>query len=153
MIGGTYLATTGELPLWVLLASGPYALLVTAVLIGKHVDKLDADAAKGIRTLPVMLGREAALRLDRGLMAFSYVLVAALVITGVLGVWTLLILLSTPRLLETLRVFREPQPQSAPPGYPIWPLWYVAWAFRLTRQAGALFVAGLVLNVVYPVYL
>ncbi|TFH23616.1 MAG: prenyltransferase, partial [Myxococcales bacterium] len=147
------LATTGELPLWVLAASTPYALLVTAVLIGKHVDKLEADAAKGIRTLPVMLGREAALRLDRGLMVSFYILVAALVATGVLGVWTLLILLSIPRLLETLRVFGEPQPNSPPSGYPIWPLWYVAWAFRLTRQAGALLVVGLVLNAVYPVYL
>ncbi|MEE8310697.1 MAG: prenyltransferase [Candidatus Binatia bacterium] len=153
MIGGTYLATTGELPLWVLAASTPYALLVTAVLIGKHVDKLEADAAKGIRTLPVMLGREAGLRLDRGLMVSFYVLVAALVATGVLGVWTLLILLSIPRLLETLRVFGEPQPHSRPSGYPIWPLWYVAWAFRLTRQAGALLVTGLVLNSLYPVYL
>jgi len=153
MIGGTYFATTGELPLWVLAASTPYALLVTAVLIGKHVDKLDADAAKGIRTLPVMMGREAALRLDRALMVSFYVLVAALVATGVLGVWTLLIVLSIPRLLETLRVFRAPQPQGPPPGYPIWPLWYVAWAFRLTRQAGALLVAGLMLNAVYPLYL
>lgn len=30
--------------------------------------------------------------------------------------------------------------------YPVWPLWYVAAAFVLTRGAGALFVLGLVLN-------
>lgn len=152
MIGGTYLATTGNLPAWVLVASAPYALLVTAVLIGKHVDKLPADEAKGIRTLPVMLGREDALRLNRLLMTSFYPLVAVLVVCGVLGVWTLLVVLSVPRLLETLRMFREPRPAAAPPGYPIWPLWYVAWAFRLTRRAGALLVAGLALNAVFPVY-
>ena len=28
--------------------------------MGKHIDKLDADAAKGIRTLPVLLGERLA---------------------------------------------------------------------------------------------
>ena len=54
MIGGTYFVTTGQLPAWVWAASLPYAILVTTVLFGKHVDKLPADSAKGIHTLPVM---------------------------------------------------------------------------------------------------
>jgi len=153
MIGGTYLATTGTLPVWVLAASLPYALLVTTVLIGKHVDKLDADSAKGIRTLPVILGRDRALALNRVLMAGYYVSVVVAVATGVLGVWTLVVLLSIPRLRETLAVYNAAPPDAAPPGYPIWPLWYVAWAFRLNRQAGALLVAGLLVNGFVPIYL
>jgi 1,4-dihydroxy-2-naphthoate octaprenyltransferase len=50
--------------------------------------------------------------------------------------------------LETWRTFGEPPPERAPDGYPIWPLWYVAWAFRLTRTAGALLVLGLFLDAV-----
>ena len=49
MIGGTYYVTAGQLPpagVW--LACVPYALVVTTVLIGKHIDKLDVDKAKGI---------------------------------------------------------------------------------------------------------
>jgi 1,4-dihydroxy-2-naphthoate octaprenyltransferase len=42
-----------------------------------------------------------------------------------------------------LAVFRAPPPAKAPEGYPIWPLWYVAWAFRLARRAGSLFLVGL----------
>jgi 1,4-dihydroxy-2-naphthoate octaprenyltransferase len=153
MIGGTYFVTTGEAPAWVFLASVPYALLVTSVLFGKHIDKLAADAAKGIRTLPVVLGESPARAVNRGLMTAFYVLTVALVATGVLGVWSLLVLVSVPRLRETLRTFRLPRPDGPPPGYPIWPLWYVAWAFRLTRQAGGLLVVGLLLDAIVPLHL
>ncbi|HXV36074.1 MAG TPA: prenyltransferase, partial [Myxococcota bacterium] len=37
MVGGSYFATTGALEPWVIAASLPYALLVTAALIAKHV--------------------------------------------------------------------------------------------------------------------
>lgn len=152
MIGGTYFVTTGTLAPWVIVASIPYALLVTAVLVGKHVDKLPADSAKGIRTLPVILGSARSLRLNRVLMVGFYVSIVALVLTGTLGVWTLLTLLSIPRLRETLAIYREPRPEQPPEGFPIWPLWYVAWAFRLTRSAGALLVVGMAINAFLPWY-
>lgn len=151
MIGGTYYATTGSAPAWVFLASLPYAMLVTTVLFGKHVDKHDSDRAKGIRTLPVLLGKEKALAWTRWMMAAYFPLVGLLVLTGTVGVWCLLSLAAIPRLLETLDTFRKPPPPSPPPGYPIWPLWYVAWAFRLNRQAGGLFVLGLLLDAVFPI--
>ena len=75
MIGGTYFVTAGTLPAWVWLASIPYALVVTTVLIGKHVDKYEQDRARGIHTLPVLLGRERSLRLNQVLMAAFYVIV------------------------------------------------------------------------------
>lgn len=150
MIGGTYFVTTGAAPLWVFVASLPYALLVTTVLFGKHVDKHDSDKAKGIRTLPVILGKETALRWTRAMMIAYFVLVALLVVTGVVGPWCLLVMLAVPRLLETLETFRKPPPPEPPPGYPIWPLWYVAWAFRLNRRAGGMFVLGLMLDALVP---
>ena len=153
MIAGTYYVTTGTAPSWVFLASVPYALLVTTVLVGKHIDKLPMDAAKGIRTLPVILGDGASRTLDRALMVAFYVLVAALVAWGTLGVWALLVFVSLPRLIQTWRTFGEPRPAAPPAGYPIWPLWYVAWAFRLTRQAGGLLVLGLLLDAVVPLHL
>ncbi len=150
MIGGTYYVTTGELPAWVWIASLPYAILVTTVLIGKHVDKLEHDDRKGIRTLPVLLGESRALSLNRWLMIAFYVVVAALVFSGTLGPWVLLVLASLPLLAKVLKLYSKPKPAAPPPGYPIWPLWYVAAAFRLTRRAGALFILGLVLNRLAP---
>jgi len=152
MIGGTYYATAGSLPLWVFVASLPYAILVTTVLIGKHVDKFESDAAKGIHTLPVLLGRDRSLFLNQLLMASYFVLVLSLVMVGTFGVWTLLTFAAVPRALEVIRVYNRPRPESPPANYPIWPLWYVAWAFMLTRRAGALFVLGLLLDVIHPVH-
>jgi 1,4-dihydroxy-2-naphthoate octaprenyltransferase len=153
MIGGTYYVTTGTVEPWVLLASIPYALLVTCVLMGKHVDKIEADTAKGIRTLPVILGRDRALALTRGLMIAFFVLVGALVAVGGLGVWTLLSFAAIPRLRKVLAVFRKPRPAQPPPRYPLWPLWYVSFAFLLTRTAGGWFVIGLVLDAIFPLRL
>src|SRR5713226_10750717 len=131
MIGGTYYVTTGDVPPWVWAASLPYAILVTTVLIGKHVDKLEHDRRKGIHTLPVLLGSEAALQLNRALMVSFYVVVTALVVSGTLGVWVLLVLASLPLLRKVWKVYSEPRPAAPPANYPVWPLWYVAAAFLL----------------------
>ncbi len=85
MIGGTYFVTTGELPPWVLVASLPYALLVTTVLLGKHVDKFEADSGMAIRTLPVVLGRERSLFLNQILMLAFFASVLCLVLVGTFG--------------------------------------------------------------------
>jgi 1,4-dihydroxy-2-naphthoate octaprenyltransferase len=153
MIGGTYFVTAGTFEPWVLAASVPYALLVTCVLMGKHIDKLEADSAKGIHTLPVLLGRERAVFLTQELMVLFFVVIALLVLYGVLGVFTLLSFLAIPTLRKVIRVYNRPKPDAPPKGYPLWPLWYVSWAFVLTRTAGALFVGGLVLDAIFPVSL
>ncbi|NRA07516.1 MAG: prenyltransferase [Myxococcales bacterium] len=153
MIGGSYFVTTGSLPPWVLAASVPYALLVTCVLLGKHIDKFEADSAKGIRTLPVILGRERSLFLTQELMVAFFALVLFLVLAGTLGVWTLLVFGAIPHLLRTLRVYNRPRPEQPPSGFPIWPLWYVAWAFAVTRMAGGLFALGLFVDAFWPIHL
>ena len=56
MVGGTYYAATGSIPGAVVLASLPYALLCTTVLMGKHIDKIPWDEPDGTRTLPVIIG-------------------------------------------------------------------------------------------------
>jgi 1,4-dihydroxy-2-naphthoate octaprenyltransferase len=146
MIGGTYYVTAGTLPSWIWLASVPYALVVTTVLIGKHVDKYEQDGSRGIRTLPVILGRELSLRLNQVLMVAFYAIVGVLVLRGTLGPGVLLVAFAIPRLLTVLRAYGQPPPPGPPPGYRLWPLWYVSLAFYHNRLAGGLFVLGLVAN-------
>jgi 1,4-dihydroxy-2-naphthoate octaprenyltransferase len=146
MICGTYYVTAGTLPAWMWVASVPYAIVVTTVLIGKHVDKYEQDSAKGIHTLPVLLGKQTSLRLNQLLMIAFYPIVALLVLRGDLGWGVLLVAFAIPRLLEVLKRYREPKPATAPEGFLIWPLWYVAIAFYHNRLAGGLFVLGLVVN-------
>jgi 1,4-dihydroxy-2-naphthoate octaprenyltransferase len=153
MVAGTYFVTTGLLPAWVFAASLPYAILVTTVLIGKHIDKFEADSAKGIHTLPVILGVERARFLNQFLMVSFFAVVLCLVLTGTLGVWTLAVFAATPKLLGLIRVQGAPRPAEKPANYPLWPLWYVAWAFVFTRLCGGLFILGLAANAILPIFL
>ena len=152
MIGGTYYVTAGTLPppgVW--LACIPYALVVATVLMGKHIDKRQADEAKGIRTIPVLIGEKAALNLNLAMMAGYYGIVVLLVVTGTLGPWVLLVALALGRLRRVWKTYREPRPAKAPENYPVWPLWYVAAAFYHNKLAGGMFVLGLVMNAILPI--
>jgi 1,4-dihydroxy-2-naphthoate polyprenyltransferase len=155
MIGGVYLVATGSVPLWVLVFSAPYALLVTSVLFGKHIDKIEPDTKLGIRTVPVILGELRARRTNQVLMILFYPLIVLAVLAGWVGPWVLLAALAIPTLINVLRVYNRPHPASPPPGYPPrgWPLWFVGFAFRHVRLAGGLLTLGLLLNVLLPVRL
>lgn len=148
MIGGTYYATAGIIPWWVWLATVPYAITTTTVLIGKHVDKYEQDQAKGIHTLPVILGRDLSLRINEALMIAFYPITLALVLSGNVGAGVLLVAFALPRLRQVLKACREPKPATPPAGYRLWPLWYVSIAFYHNRLAGGLFVLGLIVNLV-----
>jgi len=152
MVGGTYYAATGHLPLGAVVASFPYALLATSVLMGKHIDKIAWDREAGIVTLPVVMGERRARVLTQAMMAGFYVLVVALVAARVLEWPALLGLLGLTRLRPVWRVFSKPKPAQVPPeypDYPVWPLWFAAAAFLHARRAGALSVVGLAIGAVF----
>ncbi len=146
MVGGTFYAGTGTITWPVLLASLPYGLLCTTVLMGKHIDKIPFDAPLGIRTLPVILGERRARAATLGLMAGFYVLVAGCVAVGAMPWPALAVVLALPRLVKVWPRFRHPPPDEPPPGFPVWPLWYAALAWVHVRQAGALLVLGLAIG-------
>jgi 1,4-dihydroxy-2-naphthoate octaprenyltransferase len=154
MIGGTYYVTAGTLPppgVW--LACIPYALVVTTVLIGKHIDKREVDQGKGIRTLPVIIGERPSLWMNQALMVLYYLVTLALVLSGTLGVWVLLVFLALPRLRQVLKIYNEPKPAEAPDDYPVWPLWFVSAAFFHNKLAGGMFVLGLIINLILPYHI
>jgi 1,4-dihydroxy-2-naphthoate octaprenyltransferase len=150
MIAGTYFVATGVLPGWVWIASLPYAILVTTVLFGKHIDKISADTAKGIHTLPVILGEARARRVAQVLMIAFYPIVIGSALVGWLGPFVMLVVLGIPLLLKVLGQFSSPRPEMPPHSYVGWPLWFVGGAFRHTRRAGGLLILGLFLNAVLP---
>jgi 1,4-dihydroxy-2-naphthoate octaprenyltransferase len=153
MVVGTFFVATGQIPGWTWIASLPYAILVTSVLFGKHIDKIVADTKKGVRTLPVILGERRARDVARVLMIAFYPIVLAAVVVGWIGPWVALVVLGIPRLLEVLTTFAAPRPESAPHSYVGWPLWFVGAAFIHTRRAGGLLVLGLLLNALLPIKL
>jgi 1,4-dihydroxy-2-naphthoate octaprenyltransferase len=150
MIAGTYFAVTGELTPTAWLASLPYGLVVASVLVGKHIDKREPDQGVGVRSVPVLIGEQASLRLNKGLFILFYVLVIGLVAGRIVGPWVLVTLLALPRLIQAWRVYSQPKPESPPEGWTVWPLWYVGWAMVFNRRAGELFVLGLLLDILVP---
>src|SRR5437588_2755960 len=153
MVGGTYYAAVGHLPWHVVADTIPYALLCTAVLMGKHLDKFEWDAPRGVGTLPVLLGERRARAATQALMAGFYLSVIGLVASGALTPWALLALVGVTRLLPVWKVFSRPKPDAVPPeypDYPIWPLWFTAAAFVHARRAGALLVLGLAVAAILP---
>ncbi len=149
MIGGGYFAISGSWNWDVVLASLPYAISVTTVLFGKHIDKYAEDKVKRIFTLPVILGEKPARHTVIALMLLQYTLVLYLVWIQFLSPLMLVILLALPALWNTVSTFSHPKPDRPPQNYPAntWPIWFVGHAFRHNRRWGALFMLGLLLVV------
>ena len=150
MVGGGYYSITGHISWPVVIASLPVALAATTVLFGKHIDKLEADAAKGIRTMPVLLGETDARAATVVMFTLEYVLVACLILTGYFSWLLLTVVGALPWYWRALRLYSHPRPAEPPKEYPpnIWPLWYAAVAFQHTRRFGGLFLLGLAAEVI-----
>jgi len=152
MVCGTYFAAVGRIPWEVLVASVPYGLLCTAVLMGKHIDKAPYDAPLGIKTLPVVLGEARARAATKGLMVAFYVTVGVAVAVRALPWPAVVCVLAVPKLVQAWGALSKPRPDSPPPGFPVWPLWFAAIAFVHTRRAGSLLVTGLVIAAAFNIH-
>jgi 1,4-dihydroxy-2-naphthoate octaprenyltransferase len=152
MIGGGYYVITGDWNWTVMLASLPYALGVTTVIFGKHIDKYAEDKAKGIHTLPVLLGERWARFAVIFMTVLQYGLALYLVLTGFFTPILLIVFLALPTFFSPLlAMYRRPKPETCPAEYPAesWPLWFVASAFVHNRRFGLLFMLGLILDTVW----
>ena len=105
MVGGGYYVITGQQSLPVLFASLPVALAATTVLFGKHIDKLGDDAAKHIRTLPVLLGERTARYTTIAMFTLEYLLVIGLVLSGYVSVLLLVVLFALQWYVRAIRVY------------------------------------------------
>jgi 1,4-dihydroxy-2-naphthoate polyprenyltransferase len=143
MVAGTYFSAVGELPWQVWVASVPYGLLCTSVLLGKHIDKIPYDEVSGTRTLPVILGDTAARGTTIGVLVAFYATTGLAVAVGALPWPVLVVALALPTLRKVAGALRKPAPAEPPPGFPVWPLWFAAVCFVHVRRAGALLVLGL----------
>ncbi len=144
--GGTYLALTGKYGLRQAYVYLPYATAVSLVLIGKHMDKFDHDLGKGLRTLPIRLGK----RKSRTL-ASSLAIIA--LITEALGIYyytdsllSFIALLALPNIIGISKVLAKEKPKEPPGGWPVWPLWYAAWGFAALDLVGRYAIASLIVT-------
>ncbi|MCX8093191.1 MAG: prenyltransferase, partial [Candidatus Goldbacteria bacterium] len=151
---GTYYVMAGNMPLHTWLVSIPYGLVVTNVLFGKHLDKYEKDREKRVLTLPVLLGWKNAILFAKINAAFFYITVILLVLFKIVTPFTLLTFFSINRFRFFLSILDTPKPNEKPKDFiDIWPLWYVAWAFWFNKLAGGLFILGLVLGIIFNLFI
>ena len=151
MIGGTYFVISGgNWDNWIIPLSLIYALGPTTVLFGKHTDKLKEDKAKGVRTLPVVIGEKAARYSTIAMWILQYAFVVLLVITKQFTPAVLLVFLAVPKLIPVIKIFMQKRPETKPEGKAGegWPLYLVSNAFIYNRAFGLWFLLGLILDVV-----
>jgi len=155
MIGGGYFVITGAWDWNVVWASLPYALGPTTVLFGKHIDKIEADKAKGIRTMPVILGEKAARYAVLGMIVLQYITVIALVISGFFTPVMLIVLAGLTAIPRVWAMYKAPKPVTRPEEYDesIWPLWFSAISFYHNKRYGIFFLLGLLAEIVLRLWI
>jgi 1,4-dihydroxy-2-naphthoate polyprenyltransferase len=143
MVGGGFAMITDQLSANAMFASLPYGLGVMTILMGKHIDQMDFDSRRGIRTLPVLAGERAARVLNIAAIAAIYVIVAILIFLGRLTPFAAAIVLAAPRAMHAVRIISRPRPTAPPDGYVGWPLWYHRACLQHNRVLGWAYIAGL----------
>jgi 1,4-dihydroxy-2-naphthoate octaprenyltransferase len=150
MIGGGYAMIAGQVSPAVFWASVPYGLGVMAILVGKHIDQMDFDRGKDIRTLPVLLGERAARAFNVATIALIYAVTAALIALGQLTPFAAVIAFALPRAWRAIGLMTQPRPARAPAGYVGWPLWYHRACLVHNRLFGWLYILGLAAGAAWP---
>jgi 1,4-dihydroxy-2-naphthoate octaprenyltransferase len=150
MIGGGYYVITGQWDWNVVIASLPYALGVTTVIFGKHVDKYQDDKVRHIYTLPVLIGEKVGRYAILAMFILQYLSVIYLVAIGFFSPLMLVVFFALFELFRIWRMFRAPRPAEKPADFPdVWPNYFVAAAFVHNRRFGLFYLLGLILETVW----
>ncbi len=157
MVAGVYLvlARGWSDNVWtVALAGVPFGLSVVSINIGKHIDKSTEDRKKGVGTLPVVIGEQAARYLNMAVFVLIYAVILYLIFG--LHYFTplmLIVFLAGKRLLYAVGVLAKPRPAESPAEWPAWPAWFSGFAFYHNRLFANLFTLGLFADVLLRIFL
>ena len=121
---------------------------------GKHIDKLYADKAKGVKTLPVRLGETAARYVNIATLILPYVIILYLVF-GVrfLTPVVLIVFFAGIRAWNVIKLLSKPRPSEPPPGFALWPRWFSTPQLRHIRLFGGLYMLGLLADILWRTFL
>ncbi|WP_066258337.1 1,4-dihydroxy-2-naphthoate polyprenyltransferase [Neobacillus drentensis] len=98
---------TGTVSSTSILVSVPSMILVGMIMLSNNIRDLDGDKENGRKTVAILLGKKGAIYLLTGMFTFSFLWVLVLIITGVLPVWTALVILSAPKAMKATKGFIE----------------------------------------------
>ncbi len=107
MVIGSYFVMTGSFSPNVLYVSLPIGFLVAAILHANNLRDIVYDQEANVKTIANLIGLEAAKLEYFLLVAGAYLSLIMMVLTGTVGVWTLLVLLSVPPAIKNMRSIRD----------------------------------------------
>ncbi|WP_371389683.1 MULTISPECIES: 1,4-dihydroxy-2-naphthoate polyprenyltransferase [Sporosarcina] len=96
---------TGTVTALAILISIPSMLLVAAIMLANNIRDLEGDKIGGRKTLAILVGRPAAIKILATFFCISYLWVIGLVILGQLTPWALLVLISIPKPIKAITIF------------------------------------------------
>lgn len=85
----------------------PSTLLVAAIMMANNIRDIVGDKKSGRRTLAILAGRSAAVTIFMWFFILAYAWIVVLVILGVVTPWALLVLLSIPKPIKVIKIFKR----------------------------------------------
>lgn len=156
IIPGVYAVLAGGITpnFWnVVLAGMTFGFGFGSFNLGKHIDKLRADEAKGVRTLPVRIGEPAARYMNITTIILPYIIVLYLVfVAQFLTPIVLIVYFAAGRAWKVINLLSKPRPASAPEGFALWPRWFSTPQLLHIRLFGGLFMLGLFVDNLLRIY-
>jgi 1,4-dihydroxy-2-naphthoate polyprenyltransferase len=137
-VGGTFYVQAGDMSALALGAAVPVGCLATAILVVNNLRDIETDRAAGKRTVAVRIGREWTVLEYALLLVIAYLTPPLLWLTGAIGVWGLLPLLTLPLAV------RQALAVSRTTGRALNPL--LGGTARLQLLFGICFAAGIILS-------
>ena len=135
---------------YVALAGIPFGLSVASINVGKHIDKMVDDKAKGVGTFPVRVGQTIARYVNIAAILVAYAVVIYLVVTGYFSTVMLLVLFAAQRAMYAVAVLSKPRPEGPPKGFEaFWPTWFSGFCFYHNRMFGGLLILGILLDTLF----
>jgi len=105
MIAISYYIQTLMLTVEVILISLPIAIFIGAILLSNNIRDLDNDKESGRKTIAILLGRKKAIQFLVLLFAIAYGLTCALIMNGILPLWSIITLLSIKVAVDVIKGF------------------------------------------------
>ncbi|ETI69284.1 1,4-dihydroxy-2-naphthoate polyprenyltransferase [Neobacillus vireti] len=103
----SFFIQTGTVERTSILVSVPSMILVGMIMLSNNIRDLDGDKENGRKTVAILLGKKKAINLLAVMFIISYLWVLALIISGVIPVWTAIVILSAPKAIKATKGFIE----------------------------------------------
>lgn len=113
MVGGAYYALTGIFSWRPMIASTPIGLLVALVLLANNIRDKDFDATVGISTITTKKDVNQGVLYYKVLLASTYIVTIALIINGILALFSLITFLTIIEAMKIMKTFEQDIPLNS----------------------------------------